>query len=71
MNHRFLLNVELPDGVLLSSTNRLLTREIIEAGAQHALRAEILAITRRDSLSHHALSIVTEPAPARAERSPL
>lgn len=67
MNHRFIINIDLPEGVLIHATNRPLTRDQIEAAATAALREELIAFCRLDTLQPSKMGICTEAAPAREE----
>ena len=65
MNHRFILNLEIPDGATLYETGRPLTRDQIEAIACEQLRDELIMTCTRSTMPRGSIGIVTERAPAR------
>jgi hypothetical protein len=67
MNHRFIINIDLPEGATLAETGRPLTRDQIEAIACAQLRQEIRHCTTARSVPIGSIGIVTEAAPAREE----
>lgn len=67
MNHRFIINIDLPEGVTWTATGRPVTRDQIEAMAGASLRERIIDQCDTPGISWAALSFVTEAAPAREE----
>ena len=67
MNHRFIMNIDLPEGATVYATGRPLTRDHVEAIACAQLRLELEMFCTRGTLPSGSVGIVTEAAPAREE----
>ena len=67
MNHRFIINIDLPEGVKVLATARPLTRDQIEALALAGFREHLESFVYLSTMPEAQVGIVTEAAPAREE----